>query len=299
MIRWRGEPAPPLGAPPAGRRPVLKAVLAIGAWIAAQAVIGIPVVLAFGGTDINIDELSDNLGYLAATAAASGIAAGVVFVVFSRLIGWTGTSAGLRGASVWRSVGIGFAALIVYGVLATIWASLVTSDDEHVLIEALENDNSLAGALAIAFAACITAPIGEELLFRGLLFRAFSRWGHVQAAFLSGAIFGALHIGSAPVVHLVPLSLLGAAFGIVFWRTGSLLPCIALHMLINSFGVATTVGDTEGAQTAWALGLIAASWALLWLVSWPWRVGRWGGGAGTDTGVLALAEPERAPSSTP
>ena len=42
------------------------------------------------------------------------------------------------------------------------------------------------------------------------------------AAILTGILFGAAHLGSAPAQYLVPLGLFGVILCVVRWRTGSL-----------------------------------------------------------------------------
>jgi uncharacterized protein len=86
----------------------------------------------------------------------------------------------------------------------------------------------------------VIAPIAEEFFFRGYFFGALRSWKGVwPAAILTGLVFGAIHVGSAPVPFLVPLAVFGFILCLLYWRTGSLYPCIALHALNNSlaFGV--------------------------------------------------------------
>jgi uncharacterized protein len=76
----------------------------------------------------------------------------------------------------------------------------------------------------------VTAPIVEEIVFRGYLFGALTRWkGPWPAAVVTGVLFGAAHVAVHPPEVLLTLSVMGFALCLVFWFTGSLLPCIALH----------------------------------------------------------------------
>ena len=86
----------------------------------------------------------------------------------------------------------------------------------------------------------VIAPIAEELFFRGYFFGALRNWrGSGRRRCSPALVFGGIHVGSAPAVFLVPLAILGFLLCIVRWRTGSLLPCIALHAINNAlaFGV--------------------------------------------------------------
>ena len=100
-----------------------------------------------------------------------------------------------------------------------------------------------AGTLAVLAACalvCVVAPICEELLFRGFIFRSLVELARPVAG---GADHRArssalVHGLSAPAVDLVPLALLGFVLcGDLPAVTGSLYPCIALHVLNNAIAL--------------------------------------------------------------
>ncbi len=55
---------------------------------------------------------------------------------------------------------------------------------------------------------------------------------------MTGVLFGAVHAGSAPALDLVPLGVLGFMLCVLYRRTGSLYPCVAVHSLNNSVAFA-------------------------------------------------------------
>ena len=83
----------------------------------------------------------------------------------------------------------------------------------------------------------------EELIFRGLLFRAMAKDGVKSAIIVSSVTFGIGHIvnlinGSG--AELLPNLLqvlyavaIGFAFVMIYWKTKSLLPCIIVHSVFN------------------------------------------------------------------
>jgi membrane protease YdiL (CAAX protease family) len=80
----------------------------------------------------------------------------------------------------------------------------------------------------------IAAPVSEEVCFRGMLFGGLrERMPRVAAALLSGAIFGALHALTG-VSAVPPLIAFGFILALLYEKTGSIVPCILLHMLNNS-----------------------------------------------------------------
>lgn len=84
---------------------------------------------------------------------------------------------------------------------------------------------------AMLFVACVLAPINEELVFRGLIFRyARQRFGRGVALALSGVLFGALHGNWA---GFLPLAVLGVGLAIAYEQTGDIRVPIVAHALFN------------------------------------------------------------------
>lgn len=77
----------------------------------------------------------------------------------------------------------------------------------------------------------VLPPIVEETVFRGFLFPALAkRYGAVAGAVLSSALFGFAHLqGNVSVYTFV----LGLLLCWVYYRVGSIIPGMALHMLNN------------------------------------------------------------------
>lgn len=87
-------------------------------------------------------------------------------------------------------------------------------------------------ALLVAVLATVWAPIVEESVFRGGLFRQLSaRMAAGWAALISGTVFAMMHGYSASLFP--PLIALGAGFALIrAWR-GSLVACVTAHALHN------------------------------------------------------------------
>lgn len=178
---------------------------------------------------------------------------------------------GFVRAHVGRALGWMFAAYAGYWVLAVAWAAAIGLDESDQLPESLGTDESTIALVSVCVLVTIVAPIAEELLFRGYMFGALRTWrGPWPAALITGALFGAVHVFGQEPEFLVPLAVLGVALCVVRWKTGSLLPCIALHAVNNAlaFGVAEswTAGQT--------LLLAAAATAVALLVCRPFLAPR-------------------------
>jgi len=93
-----------------------------------------------------------------------------------------------------------------------------------------------AGLWGLAFAiisACLLAPLAEELLYRGVLFRSFwNRLGVIPAAILSSAVFALLHFYDC--YGLASVGIFGLSCSLLYAATGSLGATITLHVLYNT-----------------------------------------------------------------
>ena len=147
---------------------------------------------------------------------------------------------GLRPTAVPRALVLLIGAYAAFLGFAAVWQSLLHLDDKEQVVQKLGANSGALGLVAVVALTCVVAPICEEFFFRGFFFPALSNWrGPWPAAILTGLVFGAIHLGSAPVGDLVPLGFFGFMLCLVRWSSGSLYPCIALHAINNSvaFGV--------------------------------------------------------------
>jgi membrane protease YdiL (CAAX protease family) len=95
----------------------------------------------------------------------------------------------------------------------------------------------------------LTPAICEELLFRGLVQRAFEdSLGGLKAAIVTGVIFGLYHVNP---FTLVPLCALGVYFGWIVYRSQNIALSIVAHFLNNLFAIVVVyVGIDENLATA-------------------------------------------------
>jgi len=77
------------------------------------------------------------------------------------------------------------------------------------------------------------APVSEEIIFRGFLFRGFvSRLGMIPAVIITSAIWSLLHV-QYEWLYLAQIFVLGLVFGLLRQRSGSTILTIILHAIIN------------------------------------------------------------------
>jgi uncharacterized protein len=203
---------------------------------------------------------------------ADTIVQDVVFVVtvllFAHMGGRTVRAAqlGLRRARTgWLGSGLLLAATLgSFFIFSLAWAELLNTSTKEKLLEQLGTNEATTLLLLSAALTCVMAPICEEILFRGFIFSVLRKWrGTFLAALLTGLAFGAVHLGSAPVVDLVPLAALGFALCLLYRVTGSIYPCIVAHSVNNSIAFASLEG-----WLAWqGLALAVSALAMLGLLA--------------------------------
>jgi membrane protease YdiL (CAAX protease family) len=81
----------------------------------------------------------------------------------------------------------------------------------------------------------LLAPLGEELFFRGLVYRNLREWwSSGEAGLASGLIFGFIHLDPTTVF---PLVVVGYLFARSYERTGSLVVVVAMHAVHNGISL--------------------------------------------------------------
>ena len=98
-------------------------------------------------------------------------------------------------------------------------------------VELLRRTNSSWQVLYMAVVTVVMAPVGEEILFRGILFAALRQTKGRWVAFgVSSVAFGVIH---ANMLSLVPLIVMAVLLAWVYERTRNLLAPIFVHALFN------------------------------------------------------------------
>ena len=74
----------------------------------------------------------------------------------------------------------------------------------------------------------------EELLFRGLIYRALEDWHGARLAIWGSAIaFGLYHLGSQGALGAFGTAILGLLFAVIRWRSGGIAGLVITHGLID------------------------------------------------------------------
>jgi len=103
---------------------------------------------------------------------------------------------------------------------------------EQPALMALRNSGSVGPLIAMGLVTILLAPVAEEILFRGVLYRVARQFGFPRIALWSSSVlFAAIHFNVAAFPSLLLLALL------LVWlyeKSGNLLAPIVAHMTFNS-----------------------------------------------------------------
>ncbi|MGH3090621.1 MAG: lysostaphin resistance A-like protein [Rubrobacteraceae bacterium] len=164
---------------------------------------------------------------------------GILAIVFAAvLLTWLGwwRDAGFNGFSKWKNLPLALPPLVIAG--------LALSDG----VRAPEGFGQIVALLATTF----LAVFAEEIVFRGLMWKALVQRGPFLAALLTAVLSGIVAYGinatGGPVPEarfITALTLCGSfAYAAIRWRTASIWPVIIVHFLVSlSLGFAS-LGST-------------------------------------------------------
>lgn len=229
-------------------------LMSILVWVIAQTLAGLAV-LKWLGTSLNAPELElDIVTTHALTISVATIASMPPATLVLFFAAWrAGCSVTEYFALTWparRDLLIGLAIVVVLLPLGDLTSYLTGHDIvPAAVVDAYKTARASGHVLTLAFALVVIAPLMEELLFRGFLFRGYaaSRLGVVGAILLTSVIWASMHI-QYDVFYILQIVVLGCVFGWIRWRSGSTLLTIILHALVNL---------TALLQVAWIVGRAA------------------------------------------
>lgn len=107
-------------------------------------------------------------------------------------------------------------------------------EGDNALLQMLRS--SRTAVLVMAVLATFTAPVVEEVVYRGLLYSAFQRsfgvgWAVAAVTFLFAAVHVPQYWGSPGTIFLI--CLLSLVLTLIRVKTNNLMPCIIMHTIFN------------------------------------------------------------------
>ena len=145
---------------------------------------------------------------------------------FTKMLGWK-----WGGFKLWHGLLIFVG---VYGVAIALNQLLGSHDNDMLKILR----SSRGAVIAVAILATFSAPLVEEIVYRGILYSAFQRTFNVPLAVAAVTmIFALVHVAqyypdAATITSILLLSLI---LSLIRAKTDNLLPCIFFHFAFNGF----------------------------------------------------------------
>lgn len=228
----RSQTAPPSTS---GWSGLLSVLIPVG-W---AVLVPIGAVAAYVGIALAVGPFTENplLGTLVAAAATTA----AVVVLRRWRPSWFAFAPSRPRPSTTPHLWLALAGLAVLAFLAgqaaSKWAYLAQGSPGF---EASAEVRQAAGVAVTALLTLVLAPVGEEALFRGLVYPLLRRRiGIVVSTTITAAVFGLVHANVVQFVAILPLAVLVA---LAYERTRTLLPCVLMHVGFNLAAVFVPTG---------------------------------------------------------
>ncbi|MBK7876211.1 MAG: CPBP family intramembrane metalloprotease [Planctomycetes bacterium] len=174
----------------------------------------------------------------------------------------------LEGVAMLVATAVPFA--LGLGVASLASSLLGTSTDDASGLQRWWSEGSRGASVAWILCIAIVPASVEELFYRGFLQRGLlQRWGPVASILTSSLLFAAVHGEFVWALAILPL---GAWFGVVAWRTGSVRMTIAMHAAVNGLWTAGMMRLHRDPASEPALTWIAGVVLALGVVALPWAI---------------------------
>lgn len=170
------------------------------------------------------------------------------------------------------AVVLALATLVPASLLAELSMRIFPSDPERIAMFQNSLPRSALGIILTFFTVVLVGPLGEEMVYRGLLHRlASSYWDPVKATVLASLIFALVHAEPWLLLGLVAI---GAALSFLFETTGSLLACWIFHAVHNAVALVMMYSTDEVQTEPTALSADDFIWLAISLLVWA-VIGTW------------------------
>ncbi len=170
---------------------------------------------------------------------------------WAEIIGWPDRSGVVRELAI--GAGLGILVRIAAGIVGGGVVLLLKDASNRPVNLPTQISTDLTGWGLVSFAifAVIAAPMLEEFVFRGLLFRSIAdRHGFWAGAIVSAIAFGAFHLltpGNGLDVLALGITHVGTGLGLawIYWKRKNLLASIAGHAIFNLIAVVAIIAGLE------------------------------------------------------
>lgn len=197
-------------------------------------------VLKFMNPDLNMTILQD---YIESSSILVSLNM-IIYMICNVLNAFIGMKwAKIKPSSIIQTKDFGLGNAIHYCIaalfiwVAAIYIAAAINDicSKYGMVTSVDQSNlgtSALGTLIMTVYTCIIAPITEEIFFRGMLLKVFSKVNQRFAIFATAVFFGLAH-GNIPQFMLA--FMLGIFLANITMKHTSIIPSVIVHMFINTF----------------------------------------------------------------
>lgn len=156
------------------------------------------------------------------------------------------------------TVGLYFLAILISNIIGIVSPETMEAYNEMM-------NMALGGNIfMVMITTIILAPISEECIMRGMIFRNLQKYFSVPAAIvIQAVIFGIFHMNWVQGLYVLPV---GLALGFAAAKSKSVLPCIYMHMLNNFMSVVLALLPEFCQTSLFCIVAVAACFAAVWLM---------------------------------
>ncbi|HYP27076.1 MAG TPA: CPBP family intramembrane glutamic endopeptidase [Blastocatellia bacterium] len=179
-----------------------------------------------------IQVLGNVPAHLITLALCWYVATGRGKVPFGVALGWRWEGYSLRAK-------IGYVCFVIAGVFAVLYflTRVMPPPEETAFDKLLKISPSVR--IAVALMAVLSAPIVEEVVYRGVLFAGLvKKLGGVPTIIVVTLLFAGVHFPQylESLQGIIGLTFLSLVITIVRAQTRSIFPCILIHLIYNTIG---------------------------------------------------------------
>ncbi len=165
-------------------------------------------------------------------------------VVIARVRGATIRFPPLASSAMEAGLAVPMTTMIWIGLGIVLWTTLQLFPDinqnTNPFVEPAIRNRANPLFWLFLLTACTAGPLGEELFFRGMIYRWLKLHVDVRSAILlQGLLFGFVH--TYGILHSILASFLGIAFATAYEFRKTLVTPISLHMIQNTVAMIATI----------------------------------------------------------
>lgn len=124
-----------------------------------------------------------------------------------------------------------------YSFIYALFTYDIVLDNAVMIQNSAEYYSGICNGLGLVFMIVnllIIAPVSEEIALRGIVYTRVEKTVNAAAAIMiSALLFGLMHFAAGGMVLVIGAILMGAVFGLIFYKTDSLYICIIAHSVAN------------------------------------------------------------------